>query len=258
MINDKTVTMSRELAERLDNPHSYVRNLARKELRGMLARTVCSKGILCGDVTCECKGNGYFDKVAAPVVERQPAAWMWSEEFVGGKFDGEEANDGVSFGPEKPNIKPSISGTTMKYKALYTAPPELAELQATIAQQAAEIERLKRDHQHVVDRNALLRQRPDLPFDRLPAHKRLEELQASQPAPVPIPAVPSFADGVDAAAKLVEKRLDDYVNEHGSHDPETGAVEFPGTGEEYVGELMEISEAIRTLACLDKVKELNQ
>ena len=47
-MTNKTVTMSRELADRLDNPHSYVRNLAREELRALLA---------------------------APVVERQPVAW---------------------------------------------------------------------------------------------------------------------------------------------------------------------------------------
>jgi uncharacterized coiled-coil protein SlyX len=82
-----------------------------------------------------------------------------------------------------------------------------------------------------------------------------QPLYTSQPAPVSV--VPSFADGVEAAAKLVEKRMDDYVNEHGSHDPETGSVEFPGNGEEYVGELMDIIEQIQELACLDKVKELN-
>lgn len=63
------------------------------------------------------------------------------------------------------------------------------------------------------------------------------------------------AHGIESAARLIEKRMEDYINEHGSFDPETGAVEFPGNGEEYVGELVEISEAIRAL---DKVKELNQ
>jgi hypothetical protein len=49
MTKDKTVTMSRELAERLDSPHSFVRNSARESLRRILA---------------------------APVVERQPVAWL--------------------------------------------------------------------------------------------------------------------------------------------------------------------------------------
>lgn len=81
---------------------------------------------------------------------------------------------------------------------------------------------------------------------------------AEQPAPVAVVPVLSFVDGIEAAAKFVEKRMDDYVNEHGSEDPETGSLELPGTGDEYVGELMEIADSIRALACLDKVKELNQ
>lgn len=56
-----------------------------------------------------------------------------------------------------------------------------------------------------------------------------------------------LANAYETAAKWVEKRCDDYVNEHGSIDPETGTVEFPGDGEEYVGELMEIAEGLRAL-----------
>jgi hypothetical protein len=56
-----------------------------------------------------------------------------------------------------------------------------------------------------------------------------------------------FANAYESAAKWVEKRCDDYVEEHGSRDPETGTVEFPGDGEEYVGELMEIAEGLRAL-----------
>lgn len=54
--------------------------------------------------------------------------------------------------------------------------------------------------------------------------------------------------GIELAARYVEKRRDDYVQEHGSYDPSTGMTEFPGTGEEYVGELEEIIEGIRALA----------
>jgi len=56
-----------------------------------------------------------------------------------------------------------------------------------------------------------------------------------------------LANAYETAAKWVEKRCDDYVSEHGSSDPETGMVEFPGDGEEYVGELMEIAEGLRAL-----------
>lgn len=47
--------------------------------------------------------------------------------------------------------------------------------------------------------------------------------------------------------KWVERRRDDYVNEHGSYDPETGATEFSDAGEEYVGELDEIVEGLNAL-----------
>lgn len=40
--------------------------------------------------------------------------------------------------------------------------------------------------------------------------------------------------GIERAARFVEKRLHDYVSEHGSTDPDTGTVEYPGSGEEYV------------------------
>lgn len=56
------------------------------------------------------------------------------------------------------------------------------------------------------------------------------------------------ADGIELAARFVEKRLHDYVSEHGSTDPDTGTVEYPGNGEEYVYELEEIIEGIRELA----------
>lgn len=43
MTNDKTVTMSRELAERLDSPHSSVRNAAIESLRRILAAPVVDR-----------------------------------------------------------------------------------------------------------------------------------------------------------------------------------------------------------------------
>lgn len=52
-------------------------------------------------------------------------------------------------------------------------------------------------------------------------------------------------EGVESAAKLLDKRCADYVEAHGLFDPETGTTELPGTGDEYVGELMEIAEQIR-------------
>lgn len=51
----------------------------------------------------------------------------------------------------------------------------------------------------------------------------------------------------ERCAQWIDDLRDDYVSEHGSYDPSTGATEFPGNGEEYVGELEEIAEAIRAL-----------
>lgn len=56
-----------------------------------------------------------------------------------------------------------------------------------------------------------------------------------------------FAAGVWEAVKWVEKRRDDYIREHGSYDPETGATEFPDDGE-YAAELDEIVEGLQKLA----------
>lgn len=58
----------------------------------------------------------------------------------------------------------------------------------------------------------------------------------------------AFEEGVEAAARLIDKRLRGYVDEHGRVDPETGVTEFPGDGEEYTAELDEIAETIRGLA----------
>ena len=64
-----------------------------------------------------------------------------------------------------------------------------------------------------------------------------------------------WREGILQAAKFVEKRRDAYHNEHGSYDPSTGAWKYPGTGDEYVGELEEIEEAIRALATPEKADE---
>ena len=57
----------------------------------------------------------------------------------------------------------------------------------------------------------------------------------------------SYNAGIEAAKKAVAKRRDDYVAEHGNYDPSTGVTEFPGNGDEYVGELDEIAELIGSL-----------
>lgn len=62
-----------------------------------------------------------------------------------------------------------------------------------------------------------------------------------------LPQARDLVLGLEAAAKWVEKRLNDYVSEHGSYDPSTGVTEFPGNGDEYIYELEEIIEGILAL-----------
>nr|WP_325265952.1 hypothetical protein [uncultured Rhizobium sp.] len=52
--------------------------------------------------------------------------------------------------------------------------------------------------------------------------------------------------GIELAARFVEKRLKDYVDEYGSTDSETGIVEFPGNGREYVASLKRSSKHPRS------------
>jgi hypothetical protein len=75
--------------------------------------------------------------LAAPVVERQPAIYMEIDELA--LFTSEHVSGGVAAVSKRPG-----EGMT----ALYTAPPELAELQATIARLTAENDRLKKELNH--------------------------------------------------------------------------------------------------------------
>lgn len=75
-------------------------------------------------------------------------------------------------------------------------------------------------------------------------------LLASQPsAQADVAAVRDAAleEGIEKAAKLIEQKVQDYVDDHGIYDRDTGAVEFPGDGEIYVGEMTELAEDIRAL-----------
>ena len=51
------------------------------------------------------------------------------------------------------------------------------EYEVELAALREELARCRAGHTDLVDRNALLRQRPDLPVDRLPAHEKLIDLQ---------------------------------------------------------------------------------
>jgi len=63
----------------------------------------------------------------------------------------------------------------------------------------------------------------------------------------PKPAGGEKGEGIEAAAKLLDKKADDYAHEHGSYDHDTGATEFSRSGEDYYNTLRELADEIRTL-----------
>jgi hypothetical protein len=58
-----------------------------------------------------------------------------------------------------------------------------------------------------------------------------------------------FAAGIEAAAKWVDKRFEDWDAEHGCTDPSTGCREYGNQAkDDYACELQEIAEGIRAIA----------
>lgn len=62
--------------------------------------------------------------------------------------------------------------------------------------------------------------------------------------------------GIEAAAKLIDRKIADYVSDHGCYDPDTGFTEFSRAGEEYVSTLEELAEEIRALKNTDKGRRM--
>lgn len=54
-------------------------------------------------------------------------------------------------------------------------------------------------------------------------------------------------EGIERAARYIEKQRDDYVQEFGNYDPSTGVTEFSAAGEEHLSTLEELIEGIRAL-----------
>lgn len=62
------------------------------------------------------------------------------------------------------------------------------------------------------------------------------------------PTVTFYRDGIESAATWVGQQRDVYDNEHGRHDPDTGAFEFGNDSQrDYSATLEEIAEGIRAL-----------
>ncbi|CDG54526.1 MULTISPECIES: hypothetical protein [Halomonadaceae] len=56
------------------------------------------------------------------------------------------------------------------------------------------------------------------------------------------------SEGMRKAARIIEQKANAYDEEHGSTDPTTGTREYPGNGDEYYNELMELSDELRQQA----------
>jgi hypothetical protein len=52
---------------------------------------------------------------------------------------------------------------------------------------------------------------------------------------------------LEEAAKVLDRRVENYIKDHGIFDTETGATEFLGNGEDFVSDWEEIAEEIRSL-----------
>ncbi|HCI7550251.1 TPA: DUF550 domain-containing protein [Klebsiella pneumoniae] len=64
----------------------------------------------------------------------------------------------------------------------------------------------------------------------------------------PAPVVTFFRDGIEAAAKWIDKQREEYDSEHGWSDPDTGAFEFGNDAQRgYSSTLEELAEGIRAL-----------
>ncbi|MBG5702958.1 hypothetical protein GHT69_33095, partial [Pseudomonas aeruginosa] len=93
----------------------------------------------------------------AELERQEPVGWEWIEVFVGGNFDGEEADNGFYRGTDKENILPSIEGTEVRQRPLYAAP--VAQTQHSVPVAREQLERLVRildAHNYAKDAEALM------------------------------------------------------------------------------------------------------
>lgn len=63
----------------------------------------------------------------------------------------------------------------------------------------------------------------------------------------PAPQLAGIEEGIERAARYIERQRDDYVQEFGNYDPSTGVTEFSTAGEEHISTLGELIEGIRAL-----------
>jgi len=81
----------------------------------------------------------------------------------------------------------------------------------------------------------------DVPYEKHGLNYRLGPLyQAPQPSAV--------QQGLELAARFLEKEARDYDDAHGYTEPDTGARVYPGDGDEYVNNLADFADQIRRIA----------
>lgn len=86
--------------------------------------------------------------------------------------------------------------------------------------------------------------------DVYPLHSgKLETLWNTRPT-----ELAAYKAGMEAAAKIIQKRAEAYDSAYGFTDPETGTREYPPNGDEYMNDLAEIKESIQTAR--DNTKEI--
>lgn len=171
---------------------------------------------------------------AAPVVERQPSLWVHPSYLV-----------------RREGMRPMAIDATLDQIAplqvpLYAAPPELAELQATIDRLTAERDIWRKGSEdNNVRANSLQRE--------------IERLKGGQGEPVAV--VPSFywVSGDEGSWNSPEEWAQDYYENSGEH-PESitlsCALELPSQSYDQIE--FDADGNCVSMRLLDKVKELNQ
>lgn len=81
------------------------------------------------------------------------------------------------------------------------------------------------------------------------ASSEQQELAALKQPSAGVDERAAFLAGVKAASDKVKAIVEDYDYRHGVTDPDTGTREYPGNGEEWVGQMLELIEDFTGIAC---------
>ncbi|MFW4882054.1 hypothetical protein ACOAPR_29690 [Pseudomonas aeruginosa] len=177
----------------------------------------------------------------AELERQEPVGWEWIEVFVGGNFDGEEADNGFYRGTDKENILPSIEGTEVRQRPLYAAP--VAQTQHSVPVAREQLERLVRildAHNYAKDAEALMallaaapgKAQPEETPEEILAAKLIETWVAKHGKPAPwskIVEITALATSMPNDERDRLLALDDDVDAQAQHS----------VPEEFIGRLSE-------------------